>query len=101
RPDENVATSLLAATMSAYLVTDQNPEFGAASGCQQTGAWARSRADSACGTPRAHRSRSVRSAGAVMAVKLAPNQNSWQWTGSGCHTAGRRFTYAGDRVPPS
>src|SRR5262245_21737855 len=80
RPEENVAVSRLAATMSAYLLTDQKPEFGAGSACQDTGSSRLCRANSAYGTARAHRSRSVRSTGPVMAVSLAPNELSWQWS---------------------
>ena len=47
RPDENVATSRLAATMSAYRCTDQNPEFGAGSPNHAMGRSARSRANAA------------------------------------------------------
>src|SRR5262245_8642159 len=80
RAEEYVAVSRLAATMSAYRVTDQNPEFGAGSPCQDTGSSRRSRANSAYGTARAHRSRSLRSTGPVMAVSLAPNELRWQWS---------------------
>jgi hypothetical protein len=59
RDEENVATSRLAATMSAYRVTDQKPE--PSSGDQATGASRRSRRNSSYGTARAHMSRSVRS----------------------------------------
>ena len=59
REEENVVTSRLAATMSEYLVTDQNPD--PSSGDQATGASWRSRANSPYGTARAHMSRSVRS----------------------------------------
>jgi hypothetical protein len=44
RDEENVATSRLAATMSAYLLTDQKPE--PSSGDQATGASRRSRPNS-------------------------------------------------------
>src|SRR5579859_8164392 len=71
RAEENVATSRLAATMSAYLVTDQKPE--PASGNHATGASRRSRANSSCGTPRTHMSRSVRSTAPIMEDSLAPN----------------------------
>ena len=59
RAEENVATSRLAVTMSAYLVTDQKPD--PSSGDQATGASRRSRPNSSYGTARAHMSRSVRS----------------------------------------
>jgi hypothetical protein len=42
-----VATSRLAVTMSAYLSTDQKPEFGAGSAPHATGASRRSLANSA------------------------------------------------------
>jgi hypothetical protein len=54
-----VVTSRLAATMSEYLVTDQNPD--PSSGDQATGASRRNRPNSPNGTARAHMSRSVRS----------------------------------------
>src|SRR5262249_56455399 len=79
RDEEKAAVSRLAATRSAYLVTDQNPEFGGSSACQDTGSSRRSRANSPYGTAWAHRSRSVRSTGPVMAVSLAPNELRWQW----------------------
>src|SRR5215813_5062964 len=82
RAEEYVAVSRLAATMSAYRLTDQNPEFGAGSPCQDTGSSRRRRANSAYGTARAHRSRSQRSTGPVMAVSLAPNELRWQWSGT-------------------
>src|ERR1700750_2141114 len=59
REEENVATSRLGGTMSAYLLTDQKP--GPSSADQATGASRRSRPNSAYGTARAHMSRSVRS----------------------------------------
>jgi hypothetical protein len=64
RDEENVATSRLAATMSAYLVTDQKPapsKPAPSPGDQATGASRRSRANSSYGTARAHMSRSLRS----------------------------------------
>ena len=64
RAEENVRTSRLAATMSEYLCTPQKPEPW--SGDHATGASRRSRANSPYGTPRAHRSRSVRSTVAAM-----------------------------------
>src|SRR4029077_1191922 len=82
RAEEYVAVSRLAATMSAYRLTDQNPEFGAGSSCQDTGSSRRRRANSAYGTARAHRSRSVRSTSPVMAVSLGPTELRWQWPGA-------------------
>ena len=72
RPDENVATSRLAATMSAYRCTDQKPD--PSSGNHATGAWSRRRANSSYGTPRTHMSRSVRSTAPIMEDSLAPNE---------------------------
>src|SRR5215467_7084429 len=90
RAEEYVAVSRLAATMSAYRLTDQNPEFGADSPCQDTGSSRRRRANSAYGTARAHRSRSQRSTGPVMAVSLAPNELRWQWYGAARVASGQR-----------
>src|SRR6266536_3411261 len=74
RAEENVATSRLAATMSAYRCTDQKPEFDAGSSNHATGASRRSRANSSWGMPRAHISRSLRSTAPAMADSLAPNE---------------------------
>jgi len=46
RAEDNVATSRPAVTMSAYLCTDQNPEFGAGSSNHATGASRRRQANS-------------------------------------------------------
>src|SRR5580693_388638 len=74
RLEENVATSRLAATMSAYRCTDQKPDPW--SGNHATGAWSRSRANSSYGTPRTHMSRSVRSTAPAIKDSLAPNELS-------------------------
>jgi hypothetical protein len=74
RPEENVATSRLAATISEYRWTDQKPE--PSSGNHATGASRRSRANCSYGTPRAHMSRSVRSTAPIMTDSLAPNELS-------------------------
>ena len=71
RARENVATSRFAATMSAYLATDQKPE--PSSGNHATGASRRSLANSSYDTPRTHMSRSVRSTAPIMVDSLAPN----------------------------
>ena len=75
REEENVATSRLAATMSAYLLTDQKPD--PSSGDQATGASRRSRPNSSYGTARAHMSRSVRS---TMLFTTGHNQIVWHQT---------------------
>ena len=75
RDEENVATSRLAATMSAYLLTDQKPD--PSSGDQATGASRRSRPNSSYGTARAHMSRSVRS---TVLATTGHNQIVWHQT---------------------
>ena len=66
------------------------------SGNHATGAWRRSRANSWCGTPRTHMSRSVRSTAPIVEDSLAPNEPSGNgasrarggWAGCGSSSSG-------------
>ena len=82
-----MATSRLAATMSAYLVTDQKPEPSSAD--QATGASRRSRPNSAYGTARAHMSRSVRSTALTAMDQIVWHQTNKLRNGAGRLTAMR------------